>query len=295
MTSTLTLDRAATLLTAPAYAAAGDQFDTQLTALSSGNAGDYAAAKEFVGDEAAQTAIAGLVVDLIAVAEEYGQAPKNWADISCDGSLESTLKDLGGIYIDAADGEAPLLRQLIEEYADDLTRSFTSDKIIELGDAVRNAKNLDALQRALEAADEYAKRSGTDIESIYDATNLPVFGGAEPENTKGIFSYDEGRVLWGHGEWSISDRTVDPAATIHQQSGGFEIGDVAYRYEDRFLLGSDQIDTVRFSRWKKQDEQSSVFNGYINVPAFNRDIVLLSDMIEAVEAVEASWEEGFED
>ena len=56
--------------------------------------------------------------------------------------------------------------------------------------ALRNAANLDDLLEQLQAlTDEQAG----EVEATL--TDLPTYGGAEPRDTYGIYSWDEGRLL----------------------------------------------------------------------------------------------------
>jgi hypothetical protein len=59
---------------------------------------------------------------------------------------------------------------------------------------VLNAANLDDLFAALRAWNA----SGADlVEAGFDMTALPVFGGDEPANTSGVWSWDANRMIVG--------------------------------------------------------------------------------------------------
>lgn len=233
-----------------------------------------------------QTALDGLVADLFNVAIDCDQSPRQWIDISCDGSLRSTLQEIG---LDEVYEENVAAQNAIDEYLKEATVDLFYAVMDGKRAAVINAKDLGALQDALVDADAFASDYGLDPQSIYKAEALKTFGGTELQG-QAIWSWDEKRVLHGFGEWVISDRDAATGATIHQESGGFEIDDVHYKFEDRFYLGSDQIDTIRFSRWEPQDAVSSVRAGVVDIQPFERDIVLLSELIERVKAAEAEAE-----
>jgi len=75
--------------------------------------------------------------------------------------------------------------------------------------ALRNAANLDDLLEQLQAlTDEQAG----EVEATL--TDLPTYGGAEPRDTYGIYSWDEGRLLVAEdGEWMIVEREPKRPAT----------------------------------------------------------------------------------
>ncbi|HEY8578192.1 MAG TPA: hypothetical protein VIL88_17840 [Devosia sp.] len=244
--------------------------------------------KPFAEDKDAQDAIESLVVDLIDVAESAGHTPSDWNSISCDGSLNSTLRDLGGQYVAAADGDDDELLAEIIVYLDKETERQTSSKSDELASDIKNAKSLVSLRDALEAADAYAKATRTDVASIYDATDLPTFGGAAIDQEL-VFSWDSQDMLVGHGSWSIVGRGFD-RETTHQQRT-IVIGDTEYRYQDRYYFGQNHIDTIRFARWvDAEDGHAQHFHGYIDIPAFDRDVVLVSDLVVAIKQREAQLE-----
>lgn len=71
----------------------------------------------------------------------------------------------------------------------------THDAAARLASAVTDAADLDALLDALSELDA----SGVDSEAsgLVDLTNLPTFGGTEPENTTGVWSWDEDSLIVG--------------------------------------------------------------------------------------------------
>ena len=94
--------------------------------------GEYKSAATFVADENAKAAIIKLVSDLVDSVEEAS----DWESISSDESLDAVLEELGGIY-GAAVGtktgygshyEDDVLRELIVEFADDVTRDLTKEE-----------------------------------------------------------------------------------------------------------------------------------------------------------------------
>lgn len=71
---------------------------------------------------------------------------------------------------------------------------------------IMNASNLRHLEAVLDTADEYAEENGLDTEALYDATNLPAFGGDDIDGI-GVYSWDETRKLvQTNGEWSLVAR-----------------------------------------------------------------------------------------
>ena len=59
------------------------------------------------------------------------------------------------------------------------------------------AADLDALLAAIREIGDECRETETDQESVYDATNLPTFGGIEPADTCNVWSWDAGRLLVG--------------------------------------------------------------------------------------------------
>jgi hypothetical protein len=59
------------------------------------------------------------------------------------------------------------------------------------------AADLDGLLAAIRAIDAECRATETDPETVYDATDLPTYGGDEPANTSGIWSWDADRLLIG--------------------------------------------------------------------------------------------------
>jgi hypothetical protein len=71
------------------------------------------------------------------------------------------------------------------------------------------SKNLDELlQNLREIADADGTRDWAENAGI-DLTSLPTFGGDEPDDTGGVWSWDENRLLVGDGsfeDWEIVSR-----------------------------------------------------------------------------------------
>lgn len=124
-------------------------------------------------------------------------------------------------------------------------RKRMSERTTTLGQGVLDAATLDALLAALLACEaetrEHNLAAQTEGESPwagneraedrhgYDVTALPDFGGTEPWDTSGIYSWDADRILVADGTaWAIEDRepaddppdpTGDPTVLIVQDPG----------------------------------------------------------------------------
>jgi hypothetical protein len=81
---------------------------------------------------------------------------------------------------------------------------------------IKNAKTLDelceALNRACETHDDPDEKQTIEdrIQGV-DMADLPTFGGPEPRNTDGIYSWDETRILYARSgltppAWGIQER-----------------------------------------------------------------------------------------
>lgn len=70
--------------------------------------------------------------------------------------------------------------------------------------AIKNAASLDELLDVLRAHDTRDA----------DLSDLPTFGGEEPSDTMGIFSWDEGRLLIGEGGWKLVSRAEHAGFTV---------------------------------------------------------------------------------
>ena len=95
--------------------------------------------------------------------------------------------------------------------ADELDAGMQSEIRDDFYDRIGSAANLDLLVRLLKAADAWANDADMDIEEVYDATELPTFGGAAIDDA-GVFSWDDSRVLrHGAGDsdhaWQITPRS----------------------------------------------------------------------------------------
>jgi len=54
------------------------------------------------------------------------------------------------------------------------------------------------------------------VDELVDVTSLPTYGGEDPENTVGVWSWDETSLLVGEGSWA--DCSIEP----RDLSGGHE-------------------------------------------------------------------------
>ena len=72
------------------------------------------------------------------------------------------------------------------------------------------AECLGALRDVLNHYQAYATAYANpiDMESLIDITSLPTFGGSEPANTEGIFSWDPETVLIHDGTWQLVERDL---------------------------------------------------------------------------------------
>lgn len=61
------------------------------------------------------------------------------------------------------------------------------------------AAGLRGLRDACRAIHEAARAADGDPAALYDATSLPVYGGAEPASTAEIWSWDATHILIGSG------------------------------------------------------------------------------------------------
>lgn len=253
-------------------------------------AADTAIAR-FIASEEAQDAMIELVGTLFDVAIDAGQAPSDWNDISCEGSLGTTLEEVG--FDEAYDDDADF-QTVLDEHLNALAVNAYEGRRNDIENDVKNAKSLVALRDALEAASDFAKAYDLFLGDIYEPEHLPTFGGEMPPNGDGIWSYDEAHVLYGWGSWTIVGRGElhDSRGVVTQDSCSIEIDDIEYRTNPggRYYFGRDQVDTIRFSRWKEQDATTSFFAGYIDIVAFDRDRVLLSELIERIKQREAELE-----
>lgn len=79
------------------------------------------------------------------------------------------------------------------------------DDIHAIHDTIHSADSLDTLLATLEALSESHELT---IELERELANLPTFGGVEPSDTRGVYSWDATRLLvpCGWGEWRISGR-----------------------------------------------------------------------------------------
>ncbi len=69
------------------------------------------------------------------------------------------------------------------------------------------SENLTALDQEIEAQIEAGEvRPDTRTDDFVDTSSLPVFGGEEPADTMGIFSWDAESVLYIGDGWTIQSR-----------------------------------------------------------------------------------------
>lgn len=81
--------------------------------------------------------------------------------------------------------------------------SYDCEIVSEMEEFLENADDLDDLLARLEFISENCDEQ---TESSIDYTNLPNFGGTEPDDTLGIWSWDETRLLVGDGCDTIVNR-----------------------------------------------------------------------------------------
>lgn len=72
--------------------------------------------------------------------------------------------------------------------------------------AVDGATSLDDLASILNEVEEYVADDGGQIEDYVSIESLPIFGGVEPNDTSGIYSWDEDSFLIYDGSWLIVPR-----------------------------------------------------------------------------------------
>lgn len=73
------------------------------------------------------------------------------------------------------------------------------------------ATNLDALRDVLNTIEAELTGDGAPkLTDVIDTTSLPVFGGTEPADTRGIYSWDESRILTpgNANNWIIRPRAA---------------------------------------------------------------------------------------
>ena len=67
---------------------------------------------------------------------------------------------------------------------------------------------LEDLLAVLRAYQAYSDSTEADMESLIDITSLPTFGGSEPTDTLGLFSWDDSQALIHDGTWQLVDRAL---------------------------------------------------------------------------------------
>lgn len=126
-------------------------------------------------------------------------------------------------------------------------RDKAEDAAIE---AIKSADTLDSLCDGLNAAREIAG-DGNDFDSLVwsalgrDLTDLPTFGGAEPNDTSNIWSWDAARVITtdGAGDFVIEDMGSDKRGEIERFQA---IENAGYEGERVVNTSNDFMD---LSRW----------------------------------------------
>ncbi len=93
----------------------------------------------------------------------------------------------------------------------DSAEATLENNLVKLADLVRNSENLEDLCDNLEELEKALVDRDEKIEKLVDWTSLPTFGGVGPEDTQGIFSWDEtDQLVQGSGSggdnWRIEER-----------------------------------------------------------------------------------------
>ena len=70
---------------------------------------------------------------------------------------------------------------------------------IEASTIISAATDLASLRAACATIDSAAAAADLDAQHLYDATDLPTFGGAEPASTSEVWSWDATHLLVGTG------------------------------------------------------------------------------------------------
>ena len=91
-----------------------------------------------------------------------------------------------------------------DETADDLA-IYIAAELQQMYDEVLALEDLLAVLRAYQA---YSDSTEADMESLIDITSLPTFGGSEPTDTLGLFSWDDSQALIHDGTWQLVDRAL---------------------------------------------------------------------------------------
>jgi hypothetical protein len=71
---------------------------------------------------------------------------------------------------------------------------------------IRMTNSLADLRDALIALEKECREEGCKLEDKIDLTGLPTFGGEQPSDTQGIFSWDEENLLTCESTWKIVSR-----------------------------------------------------------------------------------------
>ena len=91
------------------------------------------------------------------------------------------------------------------------------------------SESLEALRDVLNhyQADADAYANPVDLESLIDITSLPTFGGSEPTDTLGVFSWDDSRRIIRSFWW--------PNRSYDRKYGGFDYRWYCWRYYESSL------------------------------------------------------------
>lgn len=101
--------------------------------------------------------------------------------------------------------------ELGEKAAGRALRTKSDDGDVDWQAYVSSATSLDDLLDRINECDQAlsdreANPTGTRVTDVVDMTSLPTFGGQEPADTIGVWSWDESRLLVGEGNLEIVDR-----------------------------------------------------------------------------------------
>ena len=94
-----------------------------------------------------------------------------------------------------------------------MTPIYAITDLDQLAQIIRQPRDLQTLRDALTQFDAECDklelhRGNEQLARGVDVCDLSTFGGAEPENTLGIFSWDADNLLWGdNGRWTIQPRS----------------------------------------------------------------------------------------
>lgn len=111
-----------------------------------------------------------------------------------DGDGTGLYTDGGGQFIWLRPDQAGI-------YYDEASTWMQEDPRVEtLAEAIEDASNLDDLAEALNSLAGIDPDLREAVEDEIDMTSLPTFGGPEPDDTLGVWSWDETRLLVGDSQ-----------------------------------------------------------------------------------------------